>query len=54
MEEVFSVVGYNGRGFFPFWNRTEEVFSRCGIQWKKIIQRRMIFLNFKVPLIAFK
>jgi hypothetical protein len=29
-------VGYNGRGFF-----------RCGIQWKKNIQRRMIVLNFK-------
>jgi hypothetical protein len=29
-------VGYNGRGFF-----------RCGIQWRKIIQCSMIFLNFK-------
>jgi hypothetical protein len=25
----------------------EEVFFRCGIQWKKNIQRRMIFINFK-------
>jgi hypothetical protein len=40
-------VGYNGRGFFPFWDTTEEVFFCCGIQWKTIIQRRMIFLNFK-------
>jgi preprotein translocase subunit Sss1 len=31
-----SVVGYNGRGFF-----------HCGIQWRKIIQCRIIFLNFK-------
>ncbi len=46
-KRFFSVVGYNGRGFFPFWDTTEEVFFRCGIQWKKIIQRRMIFLNFK-------
>ncbi len=42
-----SIVGYNGRGFFPFWDTMEEVFFRCGIQWKKIIQRSMIFLNFK-------
>ena len=46
-KRFFSVVGYNRRGFFPFWDTTEEVFFRCGIQWKKIIQRRMIFLNFK-------
>ncbi len=32
----FSILGYNGRVFFP-----------CGIQWKKIIQHRMVFLNFK-------
>jgi hypothetical protein len=53
----FFVVGYNGRSFPPLWDTTEEVFSivgyngrdffRCGIQWKKNIQRRMIFLNFK-------
>ncbi len=34
--KMFSVVGYNGRGFF-----------HCGIQWRKMIQRKMIFLNFK-------
>jgi hypothetical protein len=45
-EEVFSVVGYNGRCFHPLWDTTEEVFFCCGIQWRKIIQRRMIFLNF--------
>jgi hypothetical protein len=35
-----SIVGYNGRGFFPLCDTTEEVFFR-------IIQRRMKFLNFK-------
>jgi hypothetical protein len=25
----------------------EEFCFRCGIQWKKMIQCRMIFLNFK-------
>jgi hypothetical protein len=53
----FFVVGYNGKSFPPLWDTTEEVFSilgyngrgffRCGIQWKKIIQRRMNFLNIK-------
>jgi hypothetical protein len=55
-----SVLGYNGRGFLSLWDTTEEAFLhcgiqrkrffhffRCGIQWKKNIQRRMIFLNFK-------
>jgi hypothetical protein len=46
-KKLSTIVGYNGRGFFPFWDTTEEVFFRCGIQWKKIIQRRMVFLNFK-------
>jgi hypothetical protein len=30
MKEVFSVVGYNGRYFFPLWDTTEEVFSAVG------------------------
>jgi hypothetical protein len=42
-----SIVGYNGRGFFPFWDTTEEFFSIVGYNGKKIIQRRMIFLNSK-------
>ncbi len=63
-----SVVGFNGRGFFPLWDTTEEVslhcgiqqkrffllwdtmeevFFYCGIQWRKMIQCKMIFLNFK-------
>jgi hypothetical protein len=56
-KRFFFVVGYNGRTFPPLWDTTEEVFSivgyngrgffRCGIQWEKNIQRRMIFLNFK-------
>jgi hypothetical protein len=40
-------VGYSGRGFFPLWDTMEEVFFHCGIQWRKRIQCRMIFLNFK-------
>jgi hypothetical protein len=28
-------VGYNGRGFFPLWDTTEEVFLHCGIQRKR-------------------
>jgi hypothetical protein len=32
----FSIVGYNVRGFFPLW-----------VQWRKMKQRRMIFLNFR-------
>jgi hypothetical protein len=53
----FFVVGYSGRSFPPLWDATEEVFSivgyngrgffRCGIQWKKNIQCRIIFLNLK-------
>ncbi len=43
----FFVVGYNGRDFFPLWDTTEEVFFLCGIQRRKIIKRRMIFLNIK-------
>jgi hypothetical protein len=23
-EEVFSIVGYNGRGFFPLWDTMEK------------------------------
>jgi hypothetical protein len=34
MEEFFSVVGYNGRGFPPFWYIMEEVYFHCGIQRK--------------------
>jgi hypothetical protein len=47
-KRLFSVVGYNGRGFSPLWDTTEEVFfivgyngrgfsilDTMGIQWKK-------------------
>jgi hypothetical protein len=30
-----SIVGYNGRGFFPLWDTTEEVFFHFGIQRKR-------------------
>ncbi len=53
----FIVVGYNGKSFPSLWDTMEEVFFHfgiqrkrffpCGIQWKKIIQRRMVFLNVK-------
>ncbi len=56
-EKFFSIVVYNGRGFPPLWDTTEEgffvvgyngrSFFHCGIQWRKIIQCRMIFSNFK-------
>jgi hypothetical protein len=46
-EETFLHCGIQRKRFFPLWDITEEVFFRCGIQWKKNIQRRMIFLNFK-------
>jgi hypothetical protein len=46
MEEVFSVVGYNGRGFFrcgiqwkrffPLWDTTEEVFFRLWDTTKEV------------------
>jgi hypothetical protein len=31
-----SIVGYNGRGFFPIWDTTEEVFSVVGYNGKKL------------------
>ncbi len=39
MEEVFSVVGYNGRGFFPFVGYNERGFFPCGIQRKRFFFR---------------
>ncbi len=45
-EEAFLHCGIKQKWFFSFWDTTEEVFFCCGIQWKKIIQRRMIFLHF--------
>ncbi len=59
LKRFFFVVGYNRRSFPLLWETTERKrffsivgsnrkgFFRCGIQWKKNIQRRMIFLNFK-------
>ncbi len=54
---VFSVVGYDREvfpplwhtteGFFPLWDTMEEVFFHCGIQWRKMIQCRVIFINFE-------
>ncbi len=51
MEEVF--LGYNGKSFPPLWDTTQECFFfvgyngrgffLCGIQKRKMIQRRMIF-----------
>jgi hypothetical protein len=35
MEKVFYVVGYNGRGFPPLRNTTEEVFSVMGYNGEK-------------------
>ncbi len=56
-KRIFFILGYNGRSLPPLWDTTEEVFSivgynwrgffRCGIQWEKNIQHRIIFLNFK-------
>jgi hypothetical protein len=34
-EEFFSAVGYNGEGFPPLWDTTEEEIFRCGIQQSK-------------------
>jgi hypothetical protein len=31
-----SIVGYNGTGFFPFCDTTEEVFSVVGYNGKKL------------------
>ncbi len=52
------VVGYNGRSFPPLWDTTDEVFFHFGIlrkkffsvagcNGKKMMQGRIIFLNFK-------
>jgi hypothetical protein len=52
-KRFFPVVGYNGRGFLPLWDTREEffffvgysgeVFFLCGIQWRKMVHRKMIF-----------
>jgi hypothetical protein len=47
MEKVFLHCGIQRKRFFPLWDTMEEFCFRCGIQWKKMIQCRMIFLNFK-------
>jgi hypothetical protein len=46
-KKLSTIVGYNGRGFFPFWDTTEMVFSVVGYNGEKKLQRRMVFLNFK-------
>ncbi len=43
-EEFFSVVGYNGEGFPPLWDTTEEDIFRCGIQQRKISGWQTIFV----------
>jgi hypothetical protein len=43
MEEFFSAVGYNGEGFPPLWDTTEENIFRCGIQQRKISGWQTIF-----------
>jgi hypothetical protein len=57
--KFYSVVSHNAIVFLPLYPTrqnessplyptTKKILFHCGIQWRKMIQRRMIFSNFKV------
>jgi hypothetical protein len=37
LRKIFSIVSHNAAGFLPLYPTMEDIFLRCGIQWKRFI-----------------